>query len=181
MSRNLLETIQPQHWESQKPASGSGFNRVRWLQGLNDLVNRPVSNRGVITLPPTIITLNGALQSTGQGINQLQPKRYAEFTVKARVTFQLNGAGAGYVHVMRTLGSIPANGAAPNAGDVIVGGDAFAGGQLTGGVNQAGAFSFLDTGLDITKSYRYYLAVKGTAAQQLSLANTSQLLVMERS
>ena len=52
---------------------------------------------------------------------------------------------------------------------------------MTAGVNQSAAFSFLDTGLDVTKKYAYYLAVLGPNGNQVNLVNNSQLLVMERS
>jgi len=181
MSRTLLETLIPQHWDSQKPETGSGTQRVRWLQSVTDLFNRPVINRGTATTSATAVTANGSVQSTGVGTGLLQPKRYGEMTVKARVTFNVNSAGPAFVHVYRTLGAIPANGAAPNGGDVVVGGDAFMGGPTASGVNQCGTLSFLDTGLDQTKSYRYYLSVKGPNGNTLNLINSSQLLVMERS
>jgi hypothetical protein len=175
----LLENLEAQHWEGHTP--GSGFNRMRWLQGLSDLVNRPVNNRANATTNATAVNCTGAVLSSGIGIQQLQPKRYSEFTVKARVTFNINSAGPAFVYVYRTLGAVPANGAAPNVGDVIVAGDAFIGGPTSAGVNQSGALSFLDTGLDVSKRYRYYLAVKGPNATVLNLVNASQLLVMERS
>ena len=181
MARELLETIQPRHWESQKPGSDAGFQRVRWLQGLNDLLRRPVVNRLSVIAPNTAVNLTGAVESSGIGVSKLQPKRYAEFTVKARVTFNLNSIGPAFAFVYRTLGAIPVNGAAPNAGDVIVGGDAFLGGPTTAGVNQSGSCSFLDQGLDVTKKYSYYLAVQGPNGNVLNLVNSSQLLVMERS
>ncbi|MCU1338845.1 MAG: hypothetical protein JWO19_4426 [Bryobacterales bacterium] len=180
MSRSLVEHLTPQSWESQKPGS-SGFERVRWLQGIVDLVNRPAINRAQASTNATAVNANGAIQSSGIGTGQLQPKRYAEFTVKARVTFNVNSVGPAYIFVHRTLGAIPANGAAPNVGDVIVGGDAFLGGPTANGVNQSGAFSFIDTGLDATKQYRYYLSVQGPNANVLNLVNASQVFVMERS
>lgn len=181
-TREILDTIVPADWDSQKPAPNSGFQRVRWLQGVSDLVKRPLSNRGTATTSATAVNTTGGAISTGIGCGPLQPKRYAEFTVKARVTFNINAASPAYLYVYRTLGSIPANGAAPNAGDVIVGGDAFAGGATPGaGVNQIGTLSFLDTGLDVTKKYLYYLAVNAAPGQVVNLVNSSQLLVMERS
>lgn len=181
--RELLETLVPQHWESQAPGSDSGTQRMRWLQGLNDLLKRPVANRSnIASVAPAAINTNGAVQSTGVGIpNALQPKRYAEFTIKARVNFNLNSAGPAFVHVYRTLGAIPAAGQAPNAGDVVVGGGPFAGGPMQNGVDQVGTFSFIDTGLDVTKQYRYYLTVQGPNGQALNLGNAAQLFVMERS
>lgn len=183
MARQLLEELTPSHWDSGKPASGSGFNRVRWLQGISDLVNRPVLNRSnVASSAPVAVNTTGAVQSTGIGIsNRLQPKRYGEFTVKARVTFNINSAGPAFCHVYRTLGAIPANGAAPNAGDVVVGGGAFAGGPTSNGVDQVGTFSFLDTGLDRTKQYNYYLTVEASNGAVLNLDTGAQLFVMERS
>lgn len=107
--------------------------------------------------------------------------RYAEFTVKARVTFSVDSVGPAYVYVYRTLGAIPANGGPPNPGDVVVGGDAFTGGAMTAGVNQSGAFSYLDTGLSTTKKYSYYLAVMAPNGNTFNLVNSSQVLAMERS
>jgi hypothetical protein len=63
-----------------------------------------------------------------------------------------------------------------------VGGDAFAGGTVpVAGVNEARAFSFLDSALDVNKRYRYYLAVMAPMGNLVNLLNNSQLLVMERS
>lgn len=177
----LLERISPEHWESQKPGSQSGTQRVKWLQQLNDVIRRPVANRGSASTNATATNCNGAVQSTGLGLaTPLQPKRYGEFTVKARVTFNINSAGPAFVYVYRTLGAIPANGAAPGVNDVIVAGDAFTGGPTTSGVNQSAAFSFIDTGLDKTKNYKYYFAVKGPNATVHNLVNNSQLFVLER-
>jgi hypothetical protein len=179
--RQLLENLVPEHWESQKPQPNSGFGRVRWLQQAKDLIERPVNNRAQASTNATAVNTNGGAQSAGVGTGLLQPKRYAEFTIKARVTFNINSIGPAYVYVYRTLGAIPANGAAPHVGDVIVGGDAFAGGPMANGVNLTGAFSFIDTGLDVNKQYRYYLAVNAPNGQVLNLVNASQVFVMERS
>lgn len=186
MGRQLLETLAAPDWDSQTPQPNSGFPRMRWLQGLSDLVNRPVINRLTATTSATAVNANGAVQSSGIGSGPMQPKRYAEFTVKARISFNLNSVGPAYVYVYRTLApangsGIPANGAAPNPGDVIVGGDAFAGGPMTAGVNQSSAFSFLDSGLSVNQKYSYYFAVKAPNGNVLNLVNSSQLLVMERS
>lgn len=181
MSRQLLENLSPEHWESRRQDPLTGFHRMRWLQSVSDLVNRPVNNRAQASTNATAVNCTGAVQSTGIGITPMQPKRYAELTAKARVTFNINSAGPAYVFVYRTLGAIPVLGAAPNGGDVVVGGDAFLGGPTVNGVNQSGAFSFLDQGLDVAKSYRYYLAVQGPNLSVLNLVNNSQLLVMERS
>jgi|SRR5215472_941207 len=172
--RSLSPQLDQTHWK--------GFESVRWLQDMVDLTNRPVINRGTVSTSATAVNCNGAIQSTGVGLpHGLTPKRYAELTAKARVTFNINSTGPAFLYVYRTLGVIPANGSAPNAGDVIVGGDSFLGGPTVSGVNQAGAFSFLDSGLDVTKKYLYYFAVKGPNAAVLNLVNNSQLLVMERS
>lgn len=182
MSRELLETLVPAHWDSQKPAPNSGYERVRWLQGLNDFIKRPVVNRATVSTSATATTCNGSIQSTGVGLaTPLTPKRYGEFTIKARVSFNVNSAGPAYVYIHRTTGAIPANGLAPNAGDVIVGGDAFVGGPTTSGVNQSGSLSFIDTGLSVTTPYRYYLSVKGPSGNTHNLVNSSQLFVTERS
>lgn len=185
MARQLLEQLTPDHWESSSPSSGGnsqrGFQRVRWLQGVVDLVNRPVLNRVAAATAVTVVNTSGVVESTGLGVGTVQPKRYGEFTVKARVTFNLNSAGPVYLYIYRTQGLIPALGAAPHAGDVIVGGDAFTGGAMMAGINEIGTFSFLDTGLDVTKLYRYYFAVNGPNGSVFTLMNASQLLVMERS
>lgn len=181
MTRRLVENIQPATWDSSKPATGSGFQRVRYLQQVDDLVHRPVLNRGTASTNATAVNCNGAVQSSGIGTIALQPKVYAEFTVKARVTFNINSTGPAFVYVYRSSGAVPANGAAPNVGDVIVGGDAFMGGPTASGVNQSGSFSFIDTGLGVTQSYTYYLAVKGPGGNVLNLVNASQLFVLERS
>jgi hypothetical protein len=179
--RNLLPQIVPAQWDSGKPSPGSGFERVRHLQSIDDLVNRPVLNRGTATTSATAVNANGAVQSTGIGTIQLQPMRYAEFTVKARVTFNINSAGPASVSVYRTSGAIPAAGAAPNVGDVVVGGDSFVGGPTSPGVNQSGSFSFLDTDLSVNAKYRYYFAIQAPNGTVMNLVNNSQLLVMERS
>lgn len=182
MARQLLEQLTPSHWDSGKPAAGSGYQRTRWLQGLVDLVNRPVTNRVTAQTSATAVNTNGAPQSTGIGTGLVQPKRYGELTVKARVTSNIASAVPHYHYLYRTQGAIPANGAPPNPGDVIVGGDAFAGGATPpAGTNQIGVFSYLDTGLDVTKQYRYYLAVNAPNGNVVNLVNNSQLLVMERS
>ena len=181
MSRQLLTKINPTDWDSKKPDPGSGTTRVRLLQDISDLFARPVNNRLSASTSATAVTTTGAAVSTGIGLGPMQPRRYAEFTVKARITFNINSAGPVYVYVYRTLLAIPANGAAPHGGDVVVGGDAFAGGPTTNGANVAAAFSFLDSGLDVSKNYRYYLAVNGPNGNTFNLINSSQLLVMERS
>lgn len=175
--RNLLEEIVPQDWSKE----GAGFQRTRWLQGVVDLINRPVANRQTVSTDLATVNLTGAVQSTGVGTGQLKPQRYTELTVKARVTFQLSGAGILYVYVHRTKGTVPANGVIPAVGDVIVGGDAFAGPATVGGQNMSAALSFLDSDLDPKQTYRYYLSLKGTNGLQGKLLNSSQLLVMERS
>ena len=173
----LLETIQPSDWEK----GGSGFVRTRWLQQLSDLVNRPKNNRVTASTNATAVVCNGAVQSTGVGTASVIPKRYGEFTVKCRVTFNVNSAGPGFVYVYRTTGAVPVNGNAPNAGDVAVAGDAFGGPANVNGQNFIGTLSFLDTGLSETVNYKYYLAVKAPNGTTLNLINASQILVMERS
>lgn len=174
MPRQLLQDLTPAHWDTAQQ---------RWLQGLNDLVNRPVTNRGTAAADKTVVNTTGAVQSTGIGIpNALQPLRYAELTVKARVTFHCSSVGPAFLYVYRTtLAAIPAIGAKPAAGDVIVGGGPFVGGATSPGVNEAGSFSFLDDGLSVTGKYLYYLACEGPAGSVLTIPIGSQLLVMERS
>ena len=180
-TRELVPTLVPADWDSQTPGVNTGFNRTRWLQSVTDLFRRPVANRATASTSATAVNCSGAAQSSGIGTIAQQPKRYAEFTVKARVTFNVNSVGPAFVSVYRTQGAIPAKGVAPNAGDVIVGGDAFMGGPTQAGVNQSGSFSFLDSGLSVNQQYRYYLAVTGPNGNVLNLVNSSQLLVMERS
>jgi hypothetical protein len=190
-TKNLVTQIVPSDWDSPVPVakggqmgtqggSGSGAPRTRWLQSTADLLNRPVINRGTASTSATAVATNGGPQSTGIGTGPLTPQRYGEFTVKARVSYNVNDNVA-YHYVYRTTGAIPANGAAPNAGDVIVGGDAFAGGTVASGVGQVGTFSYLDSELSPTTPYRYYLAVNGNPGKTVNLTNDSQLLVMERS
>jgi hypothetical protein len=182
MSREILSTIVPSDWDSQKPGIGTGTARTLWLQGVSDLAKRPLVNRGTVATSATVVVGTGSPVSTGIGSIALQPKRYAEFTVKARITYTINAAQPVYHYVFRTLGAIPANGAAPNAGDVVVGGDAFAGGSIPGaGVSQIGTVSMLDTGLNVNSKYRYYLAVSAPNGNTVNLINNSNLLVMERS
>lgn len=181
MARQLLQTINAGEWDSQTPAPGSGTKRVRFLQDVSDLVDRPLNNRLTVSAPNTAIACSGKTQSSSIGVGPMQPKRYAEFTVKARVTFNASSAGPVFIYVYRTLKAIPANGAPPNAGDIVVSGDAFTGGPTSPGVNQSASFSFLDTGLDVNTRYSYYFAVSGPQGTALNVINQSQLLVMERS
>lgn len=90
IQRQLVENLVPADWDRPKQP-GSGFNRVRWLQSLIDLFNRPVINRASASTNSTVVNTNGNPQSTGIGTLALQPKRYAEFTVKARVTLNWTG------------------------------------------------------------------------------------------
>lgn len=189
MTRQLVENITPQHWEDsnsektdgfQTPGGATnGFQRVRWLQGIVDLLNRPTLNRVTGSTNATAVSCNGAVQSAGIGTGAITPKRYAELWASARATFNLSANGTLYLYIYRTKGNVPANGAAPNAGDVAVGGDSFAGGTVSSGVNQSGAHSFIDSGLSETQAYKYYFAVKGTNAATANLVNNSQIQVSE--
>lgn len=179
MARQIDTKINASDWDSGKPGD-SGFKRVQFLQSQSDLLNRPVLNRVTAAGAAVAVTANGSVQSTGIGTGAITPKRYAELTNKIRATFNLNSAGPAYLYLYRTTGNVPANGAAPGAGDVIVGGDAFAGGPMSSGVNQAQSFSFLDTGLSDLQPYRYYLAVKAPNGNTLNIVNSSHI-VMERS
>lgn len=183
MSRQLLEQISPSTWESgQSGSTSTGFLRTKWLQNLNDLLNRPVLNRGQASTNGTTFEASGAVQSTGIGIPAaLQPKRYAELTVKARVSFSLSSAGPAFLFVYRSTIGTPAEGVAPHASDVVVGGGSFAGGAMTPNVSQSASFSFLDSGLSVTAKYFYYFAIEGPSGSLFTLAKSSQLLVMERS
>lgn len=174
----LIDKIVPGDWDSKKPGN-SGFSRVRFLQSISDIVARPLNNRLTATTNATAVVCNGAIQSTGIGTAAQTPSRFAEFLVKARATFNLSANGTLYVYVMRTTGAIPANGAAPNGGDVAVAGDAFAGPATVAGQNVAGSLAFIDAGLSQTQAYRYYFAVKGTNALTANLVNNSQLMVSE--
>lgn len=192
MARRVLEHLTPEDWNIGKqgsPVRGApieapvGFRRVRYLQQIDDTINRPVLNRLSATAVGTAVTCTGANISTGIGVGgstPMKPQRYGEFTVKAVVQFNINSAGPAFVFVYRTLGAIPANGSPVGGSDVIVGGVAFMGGPTTSGVNQSGSLSFLDTGLDVSKKYRYYLAVNGPNTNVLHIIAGSQLLVLER-
>lgn len=181
----LLPKLVSDNWDSKttdnKTIRGSGYDRMRYLQSIDDLVNRPQLNRVTVSTNATAVTCNGSAQSSGIGTSAIQPKRYGEVTIKARVTFNINSTGPAYIYVYRTTGSVPANGSAPNVGDVIVSGDAFLGGPTSSAVDQSGALSFLDTDLSVTGTYKYYLGVKGPNGNTLNLINSSQILVMERS
>lgn len=160
-------------------AKAPTFSWVRWLQSLVDVLNRPISNRVSASTNATGVVCNGAAQSTGIGTGPITPGRYAELWINARATFNLNFAGSLFVYVYRTLGNVPANGAAPNGGDVPVGGDAFAGSADVASQNFAGSLSFIDSGLDSTKAYKYYFAVNGTNTKTANLVNSSQIQVSE--
>ncbi len=174
----LLDKIVPTDWDSKKPGN-TGFSRVRFLQSISDIVARPLNNRLSASTNATAVACNGAVQSSGIGTAAQMPSRFAEFLVKARVTFNLSGNGALYVYVYRTTGVIPANGAAPGGGDVIVGGDSFTGPATVGGQNMNGSLSWFDTGLSQSQAYCYYLAVKGTNALTANLVNGSGIQVSE--
>src|SRR6266571_2577366 len=170
----LLDKLIPADWDSGKPGK-TGFARMRFLQGISDIVARPLNNRLTASTNATAVACNGAVQSTGIGTGAQMPSRFAEFLVKVRVTFNLSGAGTLYVYLYRTTGAIPANGAAPGVNDVIVGGDSFAGPATVGGQNMNGSFSFFDSGLSQSVNYRYYFAVKGTNGLTANLVNGSQM------
>lgn len=174
----LLDKLVPSDWDSGKPGK-TGFPRMRFLQGISDIVARPLNNRLTASTNATAVNANGAVQSTGIGTGAQTPSRFAEFLVKARVTFNLSGAGTLYVYVYRTTGNIPANGAAPNVGDVAVAGDSFAGPATVGGQNMNGTLAFIDQGLSQSQAYKYYFAVKGTNALVANLVNSSQLMISE--
>lgn len=152
--------------------------RQRWLQDLSDLVGRHINNRVSVSAAASV-SLNGSAQSTGVGTGSATPKRYGEFHVTARATFNVSGAGPAYLFVYRTASSVPANGSAPNAGDVAVGGGAFAGPAVTASQNIVGALSIYDSGLSKTQQYRYYFAVNGPAGQTISLGADSVLVASE--
>jgi hypothetical protein len=173
-----ISSVQKEIW-ADKPPANSGLQRHLYMNEIVDALSRPSSNRVTATTNATAIACNGAVQSTGIGTGQILPSRFAEIWVKARATFNLSSNGTLYIYVYRTLGAIPANGAAPNGGDVAVAGDSFAGPATVGGQNMNGSLSFIDTGLDQTKKYSYYFAVKGTNALTANLVNASQIMASE--
>jgi hypothetical protein len=162
------------------PKGVHAVTRQRWLQdNVVDVLARPSTNRVQVATNATAVNLNGATQSTGIGTGAIKPLKYAETQVQARVTLNASANGSFYVFVYRTTGAIPANGAAPNAGDVIVGTDAFGGGTLVAGVFTPATLQFTDTGLNQNLSYKYYLAVSGPNGDVLNLINGSQVIVSE--
>lgn len=177
-AKQILDTIGSE-WDQGDPA-GHGFTRKRWLQTLSDVVSRPIANRVQMAAPaPVVVNCNGTIQSTGIGTIAILPGKYAETQVQSRVTLNAGGAGVFQVYVMRTTGNIPALGAAPNAGDVIVSGDSFGGGSLAAGVNTPATLAAFDQNLSQTTKYKYYLAVLGPGGQALNLVNNSQLNASE--
>lgn len=174
----ILDKLVPEDWNSGKPGK-SGYPRMRWLQGVSDIIARPINNRLTASTNATAVACNGAIQSTGIGTGAQTPQRFAEFLVKARVTFNLSGNGTLYIFLYRTTGAIPANGAAPGGSDVIVGGDSFAGPATVAGQNMNGSLSWFDTGLNQSTNYRYYLAVRGTNGLTANLVNSSGIQVSE--
>jgi|SRR5665213_2329245 len=178
MSVQLLPNVPTQIMFDDAKNNVPSFTWLQWIQSVVDLINRVVSNR-VTASGAAAVTCNGAVQSTGVGTIGINPQRYAELWINARVTFNLSAPGTLYVYVVRTLGAIPANGAAPGGSDVIVAADAFAGPATVGGQNMSGALSWIDSGLDQTKKYLYYFAVKGTNALTANLAASSQMQVSE--
>lgn len=178
MAIELLDKLVVGDWDSKKPGN-THWPRVRFLQSVSDIVARPLNNRLTASTNATAVACNGAIQSTGIGTGAQTPSRFAEFLIKARVTFNLSGAGTLYVYLYRTTGAIPANGAAPGVNDIIVGGDSFAGPATVGGQNMNGTLSLFDTGLSQSQSYKYYFAVKGTNGLTANLINNSQMQVSE--
>jgi hypothetical protein len=177
MPQQLLPTIGTE-WDLKDPA-GAGFTRKRFLQTLSDVIARPVNNRVTISTNATAVVCNGGQQSTGVGTGPITPSVYGEHQVQARVSLKPNTAGIYYVFVYRTTGAIPAKGAAPNAGDVIVGSDAFGGGTIAAGVVTPATMSVIDSGLSSTTPYIYYFVVNGPNGDTLNLINGSQLMVSE--
>jgi len=177
--KQILQTLVPQDWDDPgKP--NSGFARVRALQDLSDVIARPLNNRSSASTSGVAVNCNGAVQSTGIGTaNPITPKVYGETTVQARVTLSASAAGAYEVFVYRTTGNIPAKGAGPNAGDVVVGGGSFGGGSLAAGVSTPATVSVIDEGLSQSVGYSYYLAISGPNGDTLTLTNGSQLVVSE--
>ena len=180
MSVQLLSNIPADTAFDDPKTKGPSYPWILWFQReLIDLLNRIILNRVTASTNATAVVCNGAIQSTGIGTIGIQPKRYAEHLVMARVTFNENGAGLTFVYVYRTTGNVPANGAAPNGGDVIVAGDAFAGPADVVNQNFVGTLAFIDTGLSKTQAYKYYLAIKGPNAATVNLINASQMMVSE--
>jgi hypothetical protein len=179
MPQELLEQMPSATMFDDLAKKSPAWGWVRWIQSLADLISRPVLNRVTASTSATAVALNGSPQSTSIGTGAITPKRYAEVWVSARVTFNISAGGVLRVSVYRTTGAVPANGAAPNGGDVIVAGDSFAGPATIAGQNMSGSLSFIDTGLDVTKAYKYYFAFTGTNALTGNLVNTSSLQVSE--
>ncbi len=178
MSIQLLPNLPTQTQFDDAKASVPSFTWLQWFQSLVDLINRVVSNRVSVSTNATAIVCNGAVQSSGVGTAAITPIRYAETMVMARVTFNESAAGLTFVYVYRTTGNVPANGAAPGGGDVVVGGDAFAVANVNG-QNFIGSLTFFDSGLSKTQAYKYYLAIDGPNAATVNLINASQLVVSE--
>ena len=177
MVRQILDTI-GNEWDLNDPA-GAGFARKRFLQNLSDVVARPINNRVTVPNAGTVVALNATPQSTGIGTGAIMPSKFAETQLNVRVTLNTSMAGNHYVYIYRTTGVIPPNGSPPNVGDVIVGGDAFGGGQLPVGVDTPATLSFIDQGLESSQSYKYYFAVTGPNGANLTLKNGVQLMASE--
>ena len=171
----LVQEIQAADWEEK----GSGFSRTRFLQDLSEVIARPLNNRVSAQTSSTAVALNGNPQSTGIGTGIITPAKYAEVLLQARATFNISATGSLYIYLYRTKLSIPANGAAPNAADVIVGGDAFGGPATVAAQNVIATLSFIDSGLLGTQGYKYYFAFKGTNGLTGNLINSSQLVASE--
>lgn len=176
MSQQVIENLPSQ--STFDTAKAPTFAWIQWLQSLVDVVTRVITNR-VRAAGGAAVNCNGTVQSTAVATPAITPKRFAELWVQARVTFSLNAAGTLYVFVYRTSGAIPINGAAPNIGDVAVGGDAFGGAADVPAQNFIASLSYIDSGLSATTAYKYYLAVQGTNGTVATLAGTSQMIVSE--
>lgn len=174
---NILPHIGDE-WEGHNGPQ-KGRTRRDFLNSVQDAVVRHINNRAQAPATAAAIVCNGARQSTGLGTTALQPSRYGEFQINARVTLNAPVAGNFFVYVYRSTVGVPAAGTAPAGGDVVVGSGAFGGGALPAGVDTPATVTLFDQNLNQQLQYFYYLAVQGPNTDTLNLAAGSQLTASE--
>jgi hypothetical protein len=154
---------------------------VRWLQGV-DLFNRPAINRAQASTNATAIVANGAVQSTGIGTQLLQPKRYAEFTIKARITFNINSVGPAYVYRASHARSDSSEWCGSERGRCHCRRRCLSRWAHRERSQPVGRVLFHRHRPRCHEAYRYYLSVKGPNTNVLNLVNSlADFVVMERS
>lgn len=175
MTQQLMESLQGVVQED----AGKHPSLIRWLQSLVDLLGRPTNNRVSASQGANYSVTSAADVSSGVGTGPITPKRYGETFVLgiAAGTNSTNNSPV-VISIYRTSGAIPAQGAAPNAGDVRV---AYAVIWVAvGGETWQLPLVGQDTGLSLTTPYRYYFTVSnGTGGGQTTINAAGNFTVSE--